>query len=87
MLSSEPSDKLASVAREFIARLAGYTGMRGSIVRLSLVHGPCVKGNLVLMCKCIEKWWFTPLAEAGNLRLMIHVDDLIRRCCLVAEDG
>ena len=62
------------------------TGMHLSIIRPTLVYGPGVKGNLKLMLSTIQSGWFPPLPETGNLRSMIHVDDLVRAIFLVAND-
>ena len=35
----------------------------------------------------IEKGWFPPLPETGNIRSMIHVDDLVRAILFVAKDN
>mgnify|MGYP006086194121 CR=1 FL=1 len=34
----------------------------------------------------IKKGWFPPLPETRNKRSMIHVDDLVRACLMVADD-
>ena len=60
--------------------------MRVSIVRPSLVYGPCMKGNLNLMLSGIEAGWFPPLPKFENRRSLIHVDDLVRVLMLVAND-
>jgi len=62
------------------------SSMHVSIIRSSLVYGPNAKGNLQLMLSGIKKGWFPPLAETGNRRSMIHVDDLVRAILLVADD-
>jgi len=69
-----------------ILEIGRQWGMHVSIVRPSLVYGPRVKGNLALMQAGVKKGWFPPLPETGNLRSMIHVDDLVRALVFVAEN-
>ena len=69
-----------------ILEISRLSGMHVSIVRPSLVYGPGVKGNLALMRRGIESGWFPPLPETGNLRSMVHVDDLVRALLLVADN-
>ena len=38
------------------------------------------------MLSGIKRGWFPPLPKTGNLRSMIHVDDLVRAIFLVAND-
>ncbi len=56
-----------------------------SIIRPTLVYGPGVKGNLRIMLSGIEKGWFPPLPDVGNIRSMIHVDDLVLAILLLAQ--
>jgi len=69
-----------------LLEIGRQSDMEVSIVRPSLVYGTGMKGNLAIMLKGIERGWFPPLPETGNLRSMIHVDDLVRTFLLVAED-
>lgn len=59
--------------------------MKVSIIRPSLVYGPEVKGNLMLMSSGISKGWFPPLPKTGNRRSMIHVDDLVNAILIVSK--
>ncbi len=61
------------------------SSMRVSIIRPSLVYGPCMKGNLRLMLLGIKKGWFPPIPESGNRRSLIHVDDLVRAIWLITN--
>ncbi len=86
---SKPKGVYGKTKREAeikLLEIGQKSDMHVSIVRSSLVYGPGVKGNLRLMLSGIEKGWFPPLPETGNLRSMIHVDDLVRALILVAED-
>jgi len=69
-----------------LLKIGKESGMHVSIIRPSLVYGPNVKGNLLLMLSGIKKGWFPPLPETNNKRSMIHVDDLVRAILLIAEN-
>ena len=69
-----------------LLKIGKESGMHVSIIRPSLVYGPCAKGNIKIMMSGIDKGWFPPLPETGNKRSMIHVDDLVRAILFVADD-
>ena len=73
-------------AEKKLLEIGSHSGMPVTIVRSSLVYGPNMKGNLQQMVSGIKRGWFPPLPETGNLRSMIHVDDLVRAIFLVAND-
>ncbi|MDF1579019.1 MAG: NAD-dependent epimerase/dehydratase family protein [Desulfobulbales bacterium] len=68
-----------------ILEIGRQTGMHVSIIRPALVYGPGVKGNLGMMLRGIAKGWFPPLPETGNIRTMVHVEDLARALVMAAE--
>lgn len=47
-----------------------------SIIRIPLVYGPGVKGNLRTLIKAIHKWPICPLGSRHNRRSMVHLDNL-----------
>jgi nucleoside-diphosphate-sugar epimerase len=53
-------------------------------LRPSLVYGPGCKGNLLRMMAAIDSGRFPPLADSGNRRSMVHIDDLIQAATLAA---
>ena len=61
-------------------------GMHVSILRLPLVYGGGVKGNLWKMMDAIEGGKFPPLPEIDNKRSLVHVDDVVRAALLAAEN-
>ncbi|MBT7408917.1 MAG: NAD-dependent epimerase/dehydratase family protein [Methylococcales bacterium] len=69
-----------------LLEIGRQSDMHISIVRPALVYGPNVKGNLRLMLSGIKKGWFPPLPETGNIRSMIHVDDLVRVLLFVIDN-
>lgn len=57
-----------------------------TVLRPVMVYGPGHKGNLVRMAEAIQKKRFPPLAENGNKRSIVHVDNLVAACLLVAKE-
>jgi len=55
------------------------------VLRLSMVYGPMKKGNLPRMIEAVANRRFLPLPELGNMRSMVHVDDVIQAALLAAE--
>lgn len=54
-------------------------------LRLSLVYGPGVKGNLAQMIAAIDRGTFPPLPVLGNKRSMVHVLDVVQTALLAVE--
>lgn len=61
-------------------------GIHVCVLRLPLVYGPGVKGNLLHMIRTIERNRFPPLSAADNKRSMVHVDDVVRALRLAGEN-
>lgn len=59
--------------------------MHVCVLRLPLVYGPGVKGNLLRMIKAIDNGRFPPPPGVSNRRSMVHVDDVVRALRLAAE--
>lgn len=55
------------------------------ILRPVMVYGPGHKGNLDRMAEAIRRKRFPPIAENGNRRSMVHVDNLTKACIAVAN--
>jgi nucleoside-diphosphate-sugar epimerase len=68
-----------------LLEIADKTDLQVSIVRPTLVYGPGLKGNLLLMLDAIARGHFPPLPPTDNRRSMIHIDDLVELLLLVAE--
>ena len=56
------------------------------VLRPSLVYGPHPKGYLNLIIRAVRAGWFPPLPELGNMRSMIHRDDLAAATLCCADD-
>ena len=54
------------------------------VLRLPLVYGPGVKGNLQHMMAAIQRGRFPPLPETHNRRSMAHVEDVVQTALLAA---
>lgn len=48
------------------------------VLRLSLVYGPGVEGNLGSMLRAVRSYRFPPPPRIPNRRAMVHVDDAVR---------
>jgi UDP-glucose 4-epimerase len=85
----EPEGIYGQTKREAEIKLLALgqeSNMHVVIVRPALVYGPGMKGNLKVMFDGVSKGWFPPLPDTGNLRSMIHVDDLVNALVMVALD-
>lgn len=55
------------------------------VLRPTMVYGSGQKGNLDRMAEAIRKKRFPAIAENGNQRSIVHVDNVIRACTVVAQ--
>jgi nucleoside-diphosphate-sugar epimerase len=55
------------------------------VLRLSLVYGPGVEGNLGGMLHAIRSYRFPPPPPLPNRRAMVHVDDVVRAMIAAGE--
>lgn len=55
------------------------------VLRLSLVYGPGVEGNLGGMLRAVRSYRFPPPPPVPNRRAMVHVDDVVRALIAAAE--
>jgi UDP-glucose 4-epimerase len=85
---AEPASAYGRAKREaeqLVLEAGGRHGFHASVLRLPLVYGPGVKGNLLRMMAGIDRGRFPPLPETGNKRSMVHVDDVVRAMLLVTQ--
>jgi len=54
------------------------------VLRLSMVYGPAMKGNVPRMIEAVAKGLFPPIPEFGNKRSLVHVDDVVQAAVLSA---
>jgi nucleoside-diphosphate-sugar epimerase len=57
------------------------------VLRLSMVYGPTNKGNLPRMIQAIARGRFPPMADLGNRRSMVHVEDVAQAALLAAQQA
>lgn len=57
--------------------LSSPFGQQAIVLRLAMVFGEGQKGNLGEMIKAVSRGRFPPVAENGNRRSLVHVDDVI----------
>ena len=60
-------------------------GMHVVNLRLAMVYGRGVRGNIYRMARGIKAGWFPPLPETGNRRSLVHIDDVVAAVRHVAE--
>ena len=73
---------------ERLVHAAGQAhGLHTVVLRLPLVYGPGVKGNLRRMLEAVERGRFPPLPECGNRRSLVHVDDVVAAARLVSQSA
>jgi UDP-glucose 4-epimerase len=85
---AEPASAYGRAKREaeqLVLEAGRRYGLHTSVLRLPLVYGPGVKGNLLRMMAAIDRGRFPPLPETGNKRSMVHVDDVVRGVLLATE--
>ncbi len=73
-IAADPGQR---VARSRSARRQRY-GFHACVLRLPLVYGRGIKGNLLRMIEAIDLRRFPPLPETGNRRSVVHVDEVVQ---------
>jgi nucleoside-diphosphate-sugar epimerase len=81
-----PYGKAKRAAERYVDDASAKFGMHTVVLRLALVYGPGVKGNLERMAVMIRRGLFPPLPEVGNKRSMVHVEDVVRAALHCADD-
>jgi UDP-glucose 4-epimerase len=56
-----------------------------TVLRLSAVYGPRMKGNYVTLANAMAKGRFVPVGDGNNLRTLVYVHDVVRAAILAAE--
>lgn len=73
-------------AELLVLKAGAKYGMHVCVLRLPLVYGPGVKGNLLHMIGAIDRGRFPPLPEVRNCRSMVHVEDVVQALRLAVEN-
>jgi UDP-glucose 4-epimerase len=84
-LPADPYGLSRREAEDLVLETGRRTGMHVCILRPALVYGPGCKGNLLNLIKRIDRGWFPPIPDNGNIRSMVDVHDLVSAILLAAE--
>jgi len=82
-LTAYGKSKLA--AEQLVFEYGQRNNLDVACLRLPLVYGRGVKGNLLRMIEAIDRGLFPPLPRFGNHRSMVHVEDVVQSALLVSE--
>ena len=82
-LAASPYGRSKRAAEAIVLDAAG--NMHVCVLRLPLVYGVGVKGNLEAMLKAVAAGRFPPIRVVNNKRSMIDVHDVARALCCVAQ--
>lgn len=74
---STPYGRSKLEAERLVLDAGARSGMRVSILRLPLVYGPGLKGNLRLMLDAVARGIFPPLPHLRNHRSLASVEDVV----------
>lgn len=83
-LPSSPYGKAKRFAEEQVLLMGKEHPIHVCILRLALVYGPGLKGNLLQMLKAIDKKYFLPLPCVHNHRSLVSVYDICTAALLCA---
>ena len=73
-------------AEELVRAAGAHGGLRVSILRLPLVYGAGLKGNLSAMLDAVARGLFPPLPRVPNRRSLASVADAVNACVLAARN-
>jgi len=86
LLPQTPYGKAKRAAEQWVIEMGQQYGMQVVNLRLAMVYGPGVGGNLQRMVNGIRAGWFPPLPEVGNRRSMVHVVDVVQAALLAVAN-
>lgn len=72
-------------AERLVLGRGAEAGLKATCLRLPLVYGPGSKGNLQRMLRAIDRGFFPPIADSGNRRSMVHLENVIDAALLAAD--
>ncbi|MFO1372873.1 MAG: NAD-dependent epimerase/dehydratase family protein [Candidatus Competibacteraceae bacterium] len=79
-----PYGQAKRAAEERVLAVGREYGRHVVNLRLALVYGPGMKGNLMRLLRAVQRGWFPPLPETGNRRSLVHVQDVVQAALLAA---
>jgi len=71
-------------AERQILDYAAHSSMRINALRLPLIYGPSVKGNLARMLSAVQHNWFPALPSYVGIRSMLSCDDAVSAMVVLA---
>ena len=72
-------------AEDAVLEAGAKFGMHVVNLRLSMVYGKGGRGNLERMARAIRAGWFPPIPDTGNMRSLVHIQDVVDVVRLVAK--
>jgi len=72
-------------AERLVLEAGARQGLHAVVLRLPLVYGPGARGNLAEMLEAVARGRFPPIADPGNRRSLVHVDDVVAAALLAAR--
>ena len=79
-----PYGRAKRAAEERVQTVGQSSGLHTVNLRLALVYGPGMKGNVPRWIDAVRRGRFPPLPETGNRRSLVHVDDVVQAALLAA---
>ena len=75
-------------AEQLVTEYGVRAQMQALSLRLPMVYGPTIKGNLFRMIAAIDRGWFPPLPQLATRRSMLHVKNFVRaiQACLACPE-
>lgn len=84
-LPNTPYGIAKRTAEDFILAQGKMHHMHTCVLRLALVYGPGIKGNLLQMLRAIDKGYFLPIPPVPNHRSLVSLNDVCQAAWLAAE--
>lgn len=79
-----PYGQAKRAAEQQVLAASRDQSLHGVNLRLALVYGPGMKGNLARLMSAVQRGPFPPLPETGNRRSLVHIDDVAQAALLAA---
>ncbi len=80
-----PYGSAKRAAENLVLEMGKQCRMHVCVLRLALVYGPCLKGNLYQMLRAIDKGYFLPIPPIKNYRSLVSVYDVCQAAWLAAQ--
>lgn len=84
-LPDTPYGNAKRAAEEMVLAMGKEHRMHVCVLRLALVYGPFLKGNLYQMLRAIDKRYFLPIPPVKNHRSLVSIYDVCQAAWLAAQ--